>query len=585
MPLIPEDLIDDIQHRSDIAELIGRYVPLKRAGRHLKGLCPFHTEKTPSFMVNTDKQIYHCFGCGAGGNIFSFLIAHDRLTFPEAVHQLADHVGVQLPERGSASDDGAQERLAALMEQVCQYFERLLAAAQGSSARAYLKQRGVSEATRQAFRLGVAPAGWSYLLTSAKRRGVTPEQLEAAGLVIKGKSGYYDRFRQRLIFPILDVRGRVVGFGGRSLADQEPKYLNSPETALYTKGRHLFGLAQAKDAIVKSKTAVIVEGYFDCVVLAGAGVTNVVSPLGTALTIEQARLVKRYAERVILAFDPDAAGEQATLRGVDLLVEVGLSVSVARLPDGIDPDECLRSLGRERFEQLLSESVSLFDFLVETAVKRYPGRTTEEKVNAAQFILPTIAKVPNAMLRSEYIQLLAQRLRLDETAVAQELAKIQPRAAAPRSTAARQTATTPRTAVRGQGPERLLSALVVDEPTRWQGLIDRISPEEIAEPSLRRVLDVVGELHNAGQRATPAQVVSRLTNEGLGGLVSELVAMAQIISSKDHAFDDCLRRIEAQAKKRRLELLREQLQLAQDAGAQDDVRRLVAEYQVHVKGG
>ncbi|MDP3703553.1 MAG: CHC2 zinc finger domain-containing protein, partial [Candidatus Omnitrophota bacterium] len=211
MPLISETLIDEIQSRADIAEMIGRYVPLKRAGRHFKALCPFHREKTPSFMVNSEKQIFHCFGCGAGGNIFSFLVLHDRVTFPEAVRQIADHVGVAVPEREASASNGSLERLRALMEKICGYFERMLAhPQQGKAARAYLEQRGVSSATRSLFRLGLAPAGWDHLLSAAQTTGVSVQDLEDAGLVIQGRSGVHDRFRNRLIFPIEDVRGRVV---------------------------------------------------------------------------------------------------------------------------------------------------------------------------------------------------------------------------------------------------------------------------------------------------------------------------------------------------------------------------------------
>src|SRR3989338_1171027 len=349
MPLIPEDVIDEIQTRADIAELIGRYVPLKRAGRHLKGLCPFHKERTASFTVNPEKQIFYCFGCQAGGNIFSFLMQHDRMTFPEAVRQLGEHVGVSIPEQGSDEHRGIVEQLAALTEKACSYFERTLAhPEQGRAAREYLRERGVTEEGMRRFRLGLAPEGWTRLLEATQSAGVTPEQLEAAGLAIRGTRGQYDRFRSRLIFPILDARGRVVGFGGRSLDGRDPKYLNSPETPLYTKGRHLFCLAQAKEAVTAGKTAVIVEGYFDCAVLAAGGIAHVVSPLGTALTEDQARLLKRYADQVVLAFDPDAAGETATLRGIDLAVEIGVQVRIANLPPGQDPDELFRAWGGAR---------------------------------------------------------------------------------------------------------------------------------------------------------------------------------------------------------------------------------------------
>jgi DNA primase len=585
MPLIPEGVIDEIQTRSDIAELIGRYVPLKRSGRHFKANCPFHKERTPSFMVNTDKQIYHCFGCGSGGNIFSFLMQHDRLTFPEAVRQLADHVGVQLPERESEPSDSSHEQLLALMEKVCSYFERtLLAPQQGYTARAYLQKRGVPDSTRLSFRLGFAPCGWDHVLKAASTTGVSSKQLEAAGLVIQGTSGHYDRFRNRLIFPIMDVRGRVMGFGGRSLDSQEPKYLNSPETTVYSKGRCLFGLSQAKDAIIAAKTAILVEGYFDCVILAGAGVKHVVSPLGTALTVDHARLLKRYAEHIILAFDPDAAGEIATLRGIDLLVEVGLNVRVAQLPPGVDPDECLRAYGRERFEQLLSRGKTIFDFLVESATRRYPVQETEGKVRAAQFILPTIAKMPDAMLRSEYVRLLADRLKLDEGAVAQELVKATPRAMGGNGSL-RETSQAMRSVA--AGPERLLSALILDDPKRWARVQDQVSLDDVTDPTLRHILSVICELEAAGHATSPAQVVSRFSGEGQGVIVTSLVEFARSIEAKDEALDDCVRRLRASTRKRHLANLREQIRAAQDAGADAEVGRLLAEYQTQVqaKGG
>ena len=574
MPLIPEGIIDEIQARTDIADLISRYVLLKRAGRHFKANCPFHKERTPSFMVNTDKQIFHCFGCGVGGNIFSFLMQHDRLTFPEAVRELGDHVGVQVPDRDPSGDE-SHKALAALMEKVCGHFERrLLDPKDGRSAREYLRKRGVSDRTRQAFRLGLAPAGWDRLLRAAKAAGVAGERLEAAGLVVKGKSGYYDRFRNRLMFPIQDLRGRIVGFGGRSLDGKEPKYLNGPETALYSKGRHLFGMAQAKDAIIAAKTAVVVEGYFDCVVLVDGGMAHVVSPLGTALTTEQARLLKRYAEQVILAFDADAAGEQATLRGVDLLIELGLRVRVAQLPQGVDPDEYLRASGRERFQQLLDRSLDLFEFLVQTALRRDPAGSTEDKVKAAQFVLPTIAKVPDAILRSEYVRLLAGRLRLDEAAVAEELGKAHARTQPPAAPSRRPTSRPV-----SEGLERFFTALVLDDPSRWQAVQERVSLDHVTDPALRNILSVVCELAVAGHPATPASVVSRLPEAGDGALVTALVELAQTAASKDEAFEDCVRRLADNARKRERAKLQEQIRTAQEAGREAEVTRLVAEYQ------
>jgi len=567
MPLIPEELVDEVQARADIAEWIGRYVPLKRAGRHFKANCPFHKEKTPSFMVNTDKQIFHCFGCGTGGNIFSFLMQHDRLTFPEAVRQLADHVGVPLPEASASPQRDAREALAPLMEKICGYFERRLADPQaGKAARAYLQQRGVSEATRKLFRLGLAPAGWRGLLTASQTGGVSAQQLEAAGLTVQGRSNAYDRFRNRLIFPITDARGRIVSFGGRSLDGQEPKYLNGPETALYTKGRHLFGLAQAKDAIIEAKTAIVVEGYFDCVVLAETGFRHVVAPLGTALTADQARLLKRYAERVVLAFDADAAGEQATLRGIDLLIEAGLDVRVARLPDGADPDEVARD-SAQRFQEIVDCSQSLFDVLVESALKRHPGRSAEQKVQAAQQVLPTIAKVPDAMLRAEYVRLLAERLRLDEQAVVRELAKAQPRGTVPAV-----PAVTPQAPV-VEGCERTLSALLLEEPSRWAQVEGRILAEDVADLTLRRIVSVVAQAQHAARTLTSAQVVSRLSDVGIEATVAVLLDLSESIANKSEALEKAVHRIRYLANKRQVNGKIEKLKSEETSGQDSEAQR------------
>jgi len=583
MPLIPEPVIDEVQSRADIAEVVGRYVTLKRAGRHFKALCPFHKEKTPSFTVNIDKQIFHCFGCGIGGNVFGFLMQHDRLTFPEAVRQLAEHMGVSVPERGengAGSARGQTEALAALMEKVCGYFERMLAHPhQGLAAREYLDSRGVTDATRAAFRLGLAPAGWDRLLRAAGETKVSPEQLEQAGLTVRGERGSYDRFRNRLIFPIMDGRRRVIGFGGRSLDGREPKYLNSPETLLYHKGRALFGLAQAKDALTASKRAVVVEGYFDCVILAQAGIANVVSPLGTALTSEQVQLLRRYVQEVILAFDADAAGEQATLRGIDLLVEAGLEVRVAQLPQGVDPDELVRAHGgRAAIDGRLDQSLSVLDMLLACAMRRYSVDEPEGRVRAAQFVLPTIAKMPNAMLQSEYLRLVASRLRLDEEAVRRELA-----AARPRETAATSRARPSRSSP--LGAERFAMALALDDPRRWDRVRDALTLEDLEDPLSRRMFAVIAALASNDADPTVPQVISRLTDEGQSAAVAQLVEEVDAVADKDEALESCLRRVEQQAGKRRQATLREEIRLAQDAGRDEDVTRLLGAYQVMVKGG
>jgi DNA primase len=579
MPLIPEPLIDEVLSRADIVELIGHYVPLKRAGRHFKANCPFHKEKSPSFMVNTEKQIFHCFGCGVGGNIFSFLMLHDRLTFPEAVRQLAERTGVRLPESGAAEAAASQEPLRALLDKTCQYYERRLQEpGVGQAARDYLAKRGVSPATAQQFRLGLASEGWDQLLTSATAKGVAREQLEAVGLIVPGKSGgYYDRFRNRLLFPIMDLRNRIVGFGGRSLDGREPKYLNSPETVLYSKGRQLFGLAQAKAAVAESKTAVLVEGYFDCVVLFGGGIENVVSPLGTALTPEQAKLLRRYAEQVILAFDADAAGEQATIRGLEVLLGAGFQVRVAALPEGVDPDECLRAYGRPRFDALLQSSVNCVEFMLHTASRRFPLDRLEGKAKAAQFVLPIISNVADRILRSEYVRLLAQRLQLDETAVMAELARLGSRPAAQEGEG-RAPRSAP-VATGAPGPERLLTALVLENPKRWEQVAGRISLSDLSDATYRELLGTVLEMSAEGRSPSASQLVSRVTAGNQGSLVTQLVELAQSMGAPEEAFEDCVRRVQQLRQQRRLSALREQIRMAQEARRDTETQQLLADYQ------
>ena len=573
MPLIPESVLDEVQARADIVEVVSRYVPLKRAGRHFKAHCPFHKERTPSFTVNPEKQIFHCFGCGVGGNVFSFVMQHDRLTFPEAVRQVADQVGVQLPERSGTADDQAQG-LFALMDKASRFYERLLLAPQGQPARAYLASRGVSPKTTEIFRLGYVPEGWDHMLKAARAAGgVEDAQLEAAGLAVKGRSGgLYDRFRNRLLFPITDIRGRVLGFGGRSMDGREPKYLNSPESAIYTKGRHLFGLTQAKDAIVERKTAVVVEGYFDCVVLADAGLAHVVSPLGTALTVDQAKLLKRYAEQVILAFDPDAAGENATLRGIDILVEAGLHVRIAQLPDGVDPDEFVRKAGLAGLEQLLAASLEIFEFLLDTATRRHPPTDAQGKVKAAQFVLPTISKVPDAMLRAEYVRLLAQRLRLEEEAVLRELSKIQPR-----GTVREPSVAVPVTQAIPPGPERMLAALVLDEPSRLAQVRAHISVDDFTDGTLVRMLSLIWDSDRPDAPTSAAQVVSRLAAEGYEASVESLVALADIETDKTQALEKALQGMKKTISKRKQMQLLDRIRAAEQAGLQAEIRKLNAE--------
>ncbi|MCX5715812.1 MAG: DNA primase, partial [Candidatus Omnitrophica bacterium] len=419
---IPDNVIDQIQDRIDIVEVIGSYLPLKKAGRNYRGLCPFHHEKTPSFMVSQDKQIFHCFGCGEGGNVFNFLMKYERLEFPEAVRMLAQKAGVVIPERLSAeskAQSSLSSKLYAANEMASAYFQNVLRQdSLGKKAYAYLLGRGLNDETIKMFRLGFASSSWDDLINYAKQKGTSADILEKSGLAIaKENGGYYDRFKERIMFTIFDPKSRILGFGGRVFlppeadqpsadkANNSPKYMNSPETSIYNKGRNLYGLNFTWKFIRDEDEAVIVEGYLDLIVPFQHGIKNMVSSLGTSLTEDQIRLIGRYTKNTVIIFDPDKAGELATLRSLDLLLQEDLSVKVVRLPEGFDPDSFISRYGAQEFKNRIKTGQSLFDYKMSVLLSKYDKSRLEDKAKITGEMLPTIARVQNAVLQSGYIKM------------------------------------------------------------------------------------------------------------------------------------------------------------------------------------
>src|SRR6476659_3230615 len=385
--LISEDVINQIRDRTDIVEVVGQHVSLTRTGQNLKGLCPFHQEKSPSFTVSPSRQIFHCFGCGAGGNVFTFLTRITGASFPETVRDLGRKVGIEVQE--SMAESGSQAQQANRTEYVNQtaarwFHENLRDDRVGAEARAYLAGRGIQQVTIDRFGIGTSPVEWDGLLKALAKQGLTSQDLASAGLVIARDSGtgYYDRFRGRVMFTITDLRKRVVGFGGRVLGDGTPKYLNSPDTPLFKKGQTLFALDVAREAIARTKTVIVVEGYFDAIALHQAGLTHTVATLGTALTLEHIQVLRRFASKVILLFRSEEAGVRAALRTLDLFVNSGLSVKVVSLPLGEDPDTYVRQHGAEGFAALHHAAPSLLDFAVEHSLKTAEGSTIEGRIRS-----------------------------------------------------------------------------------------------------------------------------------------------------------------------------------------------------------
>src|SRR6478735_221928 len=417
--LISEDVINQIRDRIDIVDLVGQHVSLTRAGQNLKGLCPFHQEKSPSFTVSPSRQIFHCFGCGAGGNVFTFLTRITGASFPETVRDLGRRVGIEVQE--PTADSGSQAQQANRTEHVNQtaarwFHENLRDDRVGAEARAYLAGRGIQQVTIDRFGIGVAPVEWDGLLKALAKQGVTSQDLASAGLVIARDSGtgYYDRFRGRVMFTITDLRKRVVGFGGRVLGDGTPKYLNSPDTPLFKKGQTLFALDVAREAIARTKTVIVVEGYFDAIALHQAGLTHTVATLGTALTPEHVQVLRRFASKVVLLFDPDAAGVRAALRGLDLFVNSGLGVKVVTLPVGEDPDTFVRREGAGAFAQLEAAAPSLLDYALNHTVKQADDGSLESRIRSVDEMLRILQKSEHPIERQERIKIVSERLGISE---------------------------------------------------------------------------------------------------------------------------------------------------------------------------
>lgn len=411
---IPEHVIEEVRDRADIVEVVGEVVQLKKRGKNWVGLCPFHPEKTPSFNVTPEKQMYYCFGCQAGGNVFTFLVEQQKMAFPEAVRSLAERYGVEVPESDREGPDPyapihEANRLAAEV-----WHRGLLEGDDASRARAYLEGRGLARETWETFLLGWAPDEWEALKSEAQRHGVEEKTLLDAGLAGRSEKtgGTYDRFRGRLVFPIRSTSGRVIAFSGRRLDDEEPKYLNSTDTPVFTKGRTLFNLDLARPGIRRAGAAIVVEGNFDVVALHQAGFTNVVAPLGTSFTTEQGRILKRYTATAYLAYDGDAAGERSAFRTGDVLLEAGFAVRIVQLPEGEDPDSVVREGGPGAFREHLEASRDVIDAKIEIVEERVDLSDVMRKRRAIRRLMDSVARVPDPMTRSLYLDKIGSELNV-----------------------------------------------------------------------------------------------------------------------------------------------------------------------------
>ncbi len=509
------DFAQHVKSSVDIVRVVGEYVRLRKQGtnRHV-GLCPFHTEKTPSFSVHEVLQIYKCFGCGKGGDVFSFLMESQGLTFYEALKTLAEQHGIPLPrpERGDHADADSRRRAALyrIHDTAAAFFRERLQAADGSRARDYLVRRGIDGETASRFDLGFAPAQGQGLLNTLEREGVSQDYWEASGLILKREdgTGFYDRFRDRLTFPIAGESGRIIAFGGRRLKDeQQPKYLNSPETPIYTKSAVLYNLHRAKKSMREQNRAVLVEGYTDVIGLARAGISAVVASCGTSLTSQHVRTLRRQVDRVVVNFDPDQAGQNATERSIQLLLQEGLQVRVLALPEGLDPDEFCERHGGDRYRELLDKAPDYFLWLADRARSQFDVRSPDGRVAAFRLLVPSINLLPDKIQRAALTNELADHLGIDRGLVLEQLR----RAAVDRRPPPPVSSSGPGDAIAG---EKLLVRLLTEsEEARKEMLSDVVEIAVRESLATTPILEAVVAVASSGERFQYAAVEGRLSEE------------------------------------------------------------------------
>jgi len=550
----PDDFIDQIRSQTDIVEVIGQYVGLKKRGRNWFGLCPFHSERTPSFSVNPEMGIFKCYGCNKGGDVYTFLMEHEKLSFAQCVQMLADRLGLKIPRRKKDRDrEESTDRLVYANNFAREFYRELLAKSEGRPALEYLKARGLDEDTIQLFELGWAPAEYSVFKKAAMTHGIGEEDLLQAGLLSSSEETgeSYDRFRGRIMIPILNPAGRTIGFGGRLLAEGEPKYLNSPETVLFHKGQVLFGLDKSRGAIRRDSRALVVEGYMDLISLYRHGVHPVVAPMGTALTPEQAILLGRYAREVFLLYDADRAGLRATFRGGDELLAAGLAVRVVTLPEGQDPDDFIRTNDRQAFDELISSAADFLDRKMEILQTRTDLEVTANRQQAADKLLESVARCRDDLVRNLYLKKVSEFIGAPQSVLAERLNRLR------RSAAARQ----PRRPVPGRAAveagagkkaERYLVALCLKYPEYVDKTLEQLGETPLSLPEYAKIFQALLEAKSAGVKNLVEAVYEKLP-ETLQPLVGSLLSEKEIVEPADEVFNSWWRRIKIDRINKQLE--------------------------------
>lgn len=552
MPKFSESFLSEVAERNSIEDVISQYVSLsKRSGANLFGLCPFHNEKTPSFSVSPAKQIYHCFGCGKGGGVINFIMEMENLSFPESVEFLAKRVGMAIPEAEEDAESRKRERIYALNKDAARFFYEQLSIPAGKKACAYMAQRKISPATARNFGLGCAPDSWDSLRKAMHAKGYSDAELLSADLIRPGKSGnYYDTFRDRLVFPVIDIRGNVIGFSGRMLGDREPKYLNSKETAVFIKSRNLFGMNIAKKS--KSGYILLVEGNIDVVSLHQAGFDSAVASLGTSFTEEQARLISRFTHEVILAYDSDGAGVKASRRAIDILEKLDVKVRVLSIPGSKDPDDYIKANGAGAFRNLIEKSESQMEYILANILSKYDLSVSDQKISYVREAANAVATVSDGVARQVYAGRISQIASIDSKIIEDEISRrrsaLIKRARAGEARSAANPAVSIKTGgvkIKFSNPasakaEEGVIRLIFLDPSLADPM--PISPEEFSSPELANIYTIILELIQNHSKPEISVLSGRLSSDEMSLLVS-IQNSPEILSAGRSTMNDYVKRI------------------------------------------
>jgi DNA primase len=567
------DAVAAVRLAADLVEIVSDYIPLKKSGARFRAVCPFHTEKTPSFYVDPDKQLFYCFGCSTGGDVFKFLMLYEKLEFPEALRLLAGRYGIPLPARGGPAGSERQKVLT-VNRQALRFFREQLQRPGGERARKYLAARGLDAGTIDAFRLGYAPDGWTALKDHLGRSlggsaGGDRQGLMAGLLAQKQETGRtYDRFRERVIFPIFSLADEVIGFGGRLLGDGEPKYLNSPETAAFSKGDNLYGILSAREAIRREGYVVLVEGYMDVIALHRAGIAPAVATLGTGFTSGHVRLLKRFTERVVMNFDPDAAGRSATRRSLEVLLENGFDVRVVSLPPGKDPDLYVKENGADKYRDRLQGARPYFEYLTREVALRIDLKGTVGKIAALNEVLPFLARIDHPIRRAGYVELIATVFGIEDRMVLQELKEAvrgRERAVGPRTEAAL------REGRRLNEAEARLVRSLMDVREVRDVLLAEIEEDDIAASGIVEIVRAVRRQVESGDEVTYPRIGAEISDDARS-VLTRIAAMSYPASNIEDG-RSCLMGLRARRFRQQMSDIQKRLEAEKGAAEIDELLR------------